>query len=188
MAIAFSRSIRSLKMDSFRFSVFGLALAVVLLIAWMAWFFLARISIYEMSKDAKLGDGGSISAKFPAERMEMIQAGQTAIIQIEGKTPPNGNGAESTSGNNERAITAQAMVMKVLKAAEGEKEGQVDLMLIDEFYAQELLFAAGDTSPAKLMVQIEVERVAPFALIQRAARQYFAAAPATQADQRRTED
>jgi hypothetical protein len=188
MAIAFSRSIRSLKMDSFRFSVFGLALAAVLLVAWMAWFFLARISLYEMSKDAKLGEDGSISVKFPAERMEMIQAGQTANIQIEGKTPQNGNSPESPTGTNGRAITAHAMVMKVQKAAEGEKEGQVDLMLIDEFYAQELLLAASDTSPAKLMVQIEVERVAPFALIQRAARQYFAASPATQADQRRIEE
>ncbi len=180
MAIAFSRSMRSLKMDSFRFSVFGLVIAVVLLVAWMAWFFLARISLYEVSRDAKFEEDGSISAKFPAERMESIKSGQTAIIQVEGKKPQNGNGIAEQGGNGERAINAQAMVMSVQPADKGEKQGSAKLMLTDELSAQEILQASAGQPAAKLMIQVEIERVAPFALIQRAARQYFGAAPAPQ--------
>lgn len=177
MAIAFSRSIRSLKMDSFRFSTFGLAVTILLLMAWMAWFFLARISIYETSKEVKIEDNGSISVKFPAERMEMMQSGQMALVQVEGKNLPDGNGGEGAEGGEPRRITAQAMVMKVQKAASGEKQGSAELMLIDEVQAEEIYQMTSSGAAGKMLVQVEVERVAPFALIQRAARQYYAAAP-----------
>lgn len=180
MAIAFSRSIRSLKMDSFRFSTFGLAVTILLLIAWMAWFFLARISIYETGKDVKFEDDGSIRVQFPAERMEMLQAGQMAIVQVEGKSVPYENGSEGLEGGGPRSLSAQAMVMKVQKAESGDKQGSAELMLIDEIQAEEILQMMGSPAAGKVSVQVEVERVAPFVLIQRAARQYYAAAPGTQ--------
>ena len=38
---------RSLQADKARLSLLGLMAAGVLLIAWMAWFFLARMTVYE---------------------------------------------------------------------------------------------------------------------------------------------
>ena len=54
MATAFSRSVRSLEADGFRRSIFGLLLVFVLLGAWTAWFFLARVARYEVTDQARL--------------------------------------------------------------------------------------------------------------------------------------
>jgi membrane fusion protein (multidrug efflux system) len=54
MAIPFARSMRSLDADSFRFSGFVLAIAGLLLAAWCGWFFLARVSLYELSESARV--------------------------------------------------------------------------------------------------------------------------------------
>jgi membrane fusion protein (multidrug efflux system) len=54
MAIPFARSMRSLEADSFRFSGTMLAVAALLLVAWSAWFFLAEVSLYEVSDAARV--------------------------------------------------------------------------------------------------------------------------------------
>jgi membrane fusion protein (multidrug efflux system) len=54
MAIPFARSMRSLDADSFRFSGVVLSIAGVLLVAWCGWFFLARVSLYELSESARV--------------------------------------------------------------------------------------------------------------------------------------
>src|SRR5437899_12372058 len=45
MSTAFSRSVRSLEADGFKRSIFGFLLVFVLLGAWTAWFFFARVAI-----------------------------------------------------------------------------------------------------------------------------------------------
>jgi len=54
MAIPFARSMRSLDADSFRLSGTLLAVAGLLLAAWLGWFFLAEISLYEVSEVARV--------------------------------------------------------------------------------------------------------------------------------------
>ncbi len=54
MATAFSRSVRSLEADGFRRSIVGLLLVILLLGAWTAWFFLARVARYEVTDQARL--------------------------------------------------------------------------------------------------------------------------------------
>src|ERR1700687_1857201 len=54
MATAFSRSVRSLEADGFRRSIFGLLLVFLLMGAWVAWFFLARVARYEVTDQARL--------------------------------------------------------------------------------------------------------------------------------------
>ena len=44
----------SLTADGFRRSLVGMLLAAVLLSAWAAWFFLARVTLYEVSAAARL--------------------------------------------------------------------------------------------------------------------------------------
>jgi multidrug resistance efflux pump len=54
MPIPFSRSMQSLAADGFRYSLSGMLLAAALLSAWTAWFFIARITLYEVSAGARL--------------------------------------------------------------------------------------------------------------------------------------
>jgi len=54
MSTTFSRSMRSLNADSFRRSILGLLLVAVLLAAGVAWFFLARVMLCEVTDTARL--------------------------------------------------------------------------------------------------------------------------------------
>ena len=54
MASTFFRSVRSLEADNSQRSYLGLALAALLLGAWMVWFFLARVSVYAVTNKAEL--------------------------------------------------------------------------------------------------------------------------------------
>ncbi|HYP26667.1 MAG TPA: HlyD family efflux transporter periplasmic adaptor subunit [Blastocatellia bacterium] len=60
MSVNFSRSMRSLAVDSFRPSVLGFTLSAILLLAWLSWFFLARVSVYELSETARLEVGAAV--------------------------------------------------------------------------------------------------------------------------------
>jgi membrane fusion protein (multidrug efflux system) len=57
MANTFSRSMASLRDDSYRGSLVCLLLAAVLLGAWGAWFFGARVGLYESTPDARIEVG-----------------------------------------------------------------------------------------------------------------------------------
>jgi multidrug resistance efflux pump len=50
----FSRSLRSLRADSFRITLGALVLAGVLLLVWGVWFFFAEVSIYAVTETARL--------------------------------------------------------------------------------------------------------------------------------------
>src|SRR5437879_12131773 len=54
MPTAFSRSLRALEADSFRPSLWALALVTALLSAGCGWFFFARVAVYETSDRARL--------------------------------------------------------------------------------------------------------------------------------------
>lgn len=54
MSTPFSRTLRSLQADAFRPSLIGMALVAALLLAWLAWFVLAEVSIYAVSQTARL--------------------------------------------------------------------------------------------------------------------------------------
>lgn len=51
---AFSRSFRSLRLDSFGLRGIGLLITVICLGVWTAWFFLARVPVYSVSDQARL--------------------------------------------------------------------------------------------------------------------------------------
>lgn len=53
-AVMFTRSIRSLRTDSYRGSMFGLLAVMLLLGGWGAWFFLGSVTVYEASATARL--------------------------------------------------------------------------------------------------------------------------------------
>jgi membrane fusion protein (multidrug efflux system) len=54
MSTTFSRSLRSLDLDSFRHSNLALLTVMAFILAWLGWLFLARITLYETSDTARL--------------------------------------------------------------------------------------------------------------------------------------
>jgi membrane fusion protein (multidrug efflux system) len=54
MSTPFSRSTRSLEADSHRRSTAGLLAAMGVLAVWVAWLFLARVAVYEVTEQARL--------------------------------------------------------------------------------------------------------------------------------------
>jgi multidrug resistance efflux pump/uncharacterized membrane protein (UPF0127 family) len=54
MATPFSRTMHSLAADRFHRSLWGILLVAALLGAWATWFFLARVTLYEVSTTARL--------------------------------------------------------------------------------------------------------------------------------------
>jgi len=101
MPSPFSRTIRSIDADSFRASVAGLIVAFLVISAWCAWFFMARVSIYKVSPKAwvtgeetvtseffrnyrrsrEIREAG-IVALFPPEDMADIRPGQEATLYL----------------------------------------------------------------------------------------------------------
>jgi len=59
MTSTFFRSVRSLEADDSKRSYLGIALAALLLGAWMVWFFMARVSVYAVTNKADLEVGRS---------------------------------------------------------------------------------------------------------------------------------
>jgi hypothetical protein len=83
MSLQFSRSMRALRVDSFRPSRFGLFLAVILMGGLIAWFFTAKVTLYENSSSLQFTEEGKVLANFTAEGMKRIRQGQSATLQID---------------------------------------------------------------------------------------------------------
>ena len=85
MATPFSRSTRSLRADSFRPTLIALIVFIVLISVWLAWFFVARITIYETGQIVGLTREGAVEADFSLEASNRITQGQRAVIRPQGR-------------------------------------------------------------------------------------------------------
>lgn len=84
MSLPFSRSMRSLHADSSRFSLVMLIGSIGLLTAWAAWFFLARITLYETGQIVGTTRRGTVVAEIPSQASGQIRRGQRAILRLQG--------------------------------------------------------------------------------------------------------
>jgi hypothetical protein len=94
----FPRSVRALEADRFRSSSLGMLVCLLILAAWIAWFFLARVAEYKVAGTARLerrpcvidcGPGLPSSvqavADFPASiALAHIRPGQLAYLHLDG--------------------------------------------------------------------------------------------------------
>jgi len=150
VSLPFSRSIRSLDIDSFRAARIGMILAIVIMIALLAWFFFAKVTLYEVSSDLSFREDGLVLAYFPKESLKRIQPGQPVILRVYYEP-------------DQATLTLPAMVINT------EKDGeQVEIVVISE-----------DSSLPSLQedltgqAQVEVEYVTPATLIRRASGSYL---------------
>lgn len=66
MPIAFSRSLRALGAERSRWSVAGLLVAAVLLVAWSVWLVAARVALIETSAEARIEAAGTAAQVAPS--------------------------------------------------------------------------------------------------------------------------
>ena len=158
MSIPFSRSMRSLKADSFRPALVGLLLAMALLIAWAAWFFLARITLYETGQIVLTTKGGIVVADFSPEAPGRIQRGQPALLRLDGVI-------------GDQAGAPPAIVTNVTNQAQ---EGRVWVELVAPVSAA---FPVPLQDGLTGRVEIEVEHISPATFVMRASGQLIDTPP-----------
>jgi hypothetical protein len=80
MSLSFSRSTRALVSDTFRPSLVGMLLGVLVLGLWGAWFALARTPLYETTATAQLNREGDVIARFEPGPFARVRPGQPATV------------------------------------------------------------------------------------------------------------
>jgi hypothetical protein len=149
MAIPFTRSMRALHADNHLSTLVGLGVALVLLTAWAAWFFLAQIALKATGQIVTITREGTIVAVFPATARDTIRRGQRARLH-----PQGGNTAEPSR-------SMSAIVTEVVPHAR-EDQVQVELYVLQDATARRILQHGlrGD-------VEITVAHVSPATLVMR---------------------
>ena len=148
MSIAFSRTTRSMNQDSFRPGLVGLATLILILVAWLAWFFLAPIPLYETSREFQVRRSGTLLVTFPPESLGRILPGQKAALSLSG-----------AGGHPDQLYSAEVMNVP----GRGEDAVEVYLFSPPDALAQQPL-------PPGL-VKVEVETVSPATLLLRSTGQ-----------------
>ena len=144
MSLQFSRSLRSLRIDSYRASRVGLILAILVMAALIAWFFLAKVTLYETSSSISFTDDGRLVAVFSPESLKRIRQGQSAILRV-------------NLGTDQPAVTLPALVFDMATDA-----NQVEFLIMSPEMPQNL-------SKEKLsgQIEVEVEYITPAQLVLR---------------------
>ena len=149
MSIQFSRSIRSLNIDSFRASRIGLIIGSLLMLTLILWFFLARVSVHETSQEVSLSQDGRALAAFSDDALSHIQPGQETLVRV-------------FSSADEPPLTIQGIVFDIFPDS-----NQVEIIIVAEDF---LDIPAIDN--INTQVDIEIEQVTPFNLIMRYSGQF----------------
>jgi hypothetical protein len=148
MPTPFANTLRSLNADRFHASLIGLGVALVLLIAWGCWFFLARMTMYEVSASALVAGDGFVIADFAAAKPGRIRRGQAAWLY-----PVRDGGKQAGS--------VPAVVIDIISSPLAEP-ARVKLFPVLDRDLSKLL-----PEGQKVRVEIEVESVSPAVLVLR---------------------
>ena len=146
MSIAFAHSLRSLQADRNRFSRLALALAALLFLGWLAWFFFAPVTLYEIGQIVQTSSDGVVIAQFPLTAQTRLQVGQTVQLQLSGVKPP---------------ATLPATVADIAQPAAGDQIQVTIYADMDSPYAAALqngltgqaTVAVEQTAPARLVLR-----------------------------------
>ena len=152
MSLEFSRSLRSLQLDSFRATRVALVLAILNMIVLLIWFLLGQITLYEVSTDLSLNDDGTLVAIFSKESISRIFTGQSAILRID-------------AGQDQPLVTVPALVIAV-----EDKTGTAEFLILTDDLPSTI--STGEIT-GQAEIEVEVEYVAPVTLVLRASGKYL---------------
>jgi hypothetical protein len=157
MTTPFARSIRILDADKFRPSLLIIGLTLGVLVAWLLWFFLARVTLLEMGNITNLGTTGEVQTEFMGQTAKRVRVGQPGWIRLNGDLG-------STLG--------LVPVVVVRKHPPNGSVTTFDVIVQDEDFFTTLLTSDLQEEPPFGRVQIEVERVSPATLLLRSSGQF----------------
>jgi len=146
MSTTFSRSMRSLERDGFRFTLTVLLIAALLLVAWGVWFFLATVPVYTVihTFDLDVNSGSThIVVELEASEAANVRPQQKAWIRLTG------------------ARALPATVTRVVNEPLPGGDGKTRVELALEEGAGSIL---SEQNNLQGRVEIEVERLTPSAL------------------------
>jgi len=143
MSISFSRSTRALNNDTFRPSLLGSIITIIVLTVWGVWFVFARVPLYEITTQAQIAHG-EIIAKFTPEQITRLRAGQEATVNVQATT-------------NAPAQVFRAEVMEVANRAQNRMEPNTVRLAI----------VANEPLQEASQVQVQVEEVSPLLFVLR---------------------
>jgi hypothetical protein len=128
---------------------------LVVLVAWLLWFFLARVTLLEIGKIVHINQVGEVQAEFSGQSAQRIRVGQPGWLRLTGRA------------GDELGLMA-VVVVRRHPAVGGTTP--MDLMVLDERFFLVPLEAA-----AVGQVEVEVERVSPATLLLRSSGQFMGA-------------
>jgi hypothetical protein len=118
-------------LDSFRASRIGLILAGVNMALLLVWFFLARVTIYEVSDKINFVGDGHVIAIFQPEIVERIRPGQSALLRLEVDPEQAAITIPALVVGTERGGNQVELLVMLndpaLKTLQGKQPGQVDV-------------------------------------------------------------
>lgn len=143
----FSRSMRALHADASRLPLVGLIVAMVLLLAWMAWFFLARMTLYETGQIVRTTREGTMVASFSLETVGRIRRGQRAFLSLQSagqaRAPLPAIVSDITEPTHEGQVWVELYPQADLAALHARQEG----------VAGSVTIAVAHASPATLLLR-----------------------------------
>lgn len=177
----FSQSLNSLNADKGRFSFTAILIALVILGAWLLWFFLAPIPVYETGKVVGTQRDGRLIAHFPARTLAQLRPGQIGYIQHWDQ-----HAGQSADQNEARYAGQQtATVSQVLATV---REGQIEVILYPAYQeggighsvfdgARETDAATDALAEGNIEITVAVDHISPAVLVLRSSGQFIEAAP-----------
>jgi hypothetical protein len=139
-----------MKIDSFRASLIGLVLSALLVAALIAWFFLARVTLYEYSTALTITDDGQVLATFRPESMPRVRIGQSGLLRLD---------------LGEELGEATLPVLVIDKRSD---QNQVELLVMDGQLPDSLAI-----EELVGQVEVEAEYISPARLVMRASGQFL---------------
>lgn len=146
MAPSFIETTRSMQANPPHITLLALFLAVMTLLAWLSWFFIARVTLYEVSQTISVLDEYTLVAHFDSHQHGRLRRGQTAWVYL-------GNGLEDTPH------PLAATVLRVQRQTEG---AQIDIYLTTPLT---------ESSSKIKRVDVAVQQLSPARMVLRAINQ-----------------
>ena len=125
-------------------------LAMIVFIFLLIWFFFVNVSIFITSSEVRLAGNGTIQAWFQEKDIEKLSSGQEAITRID----------NSEAGGT---ISLDSLVVDVQ-----QEQSMVDLVILEGNP-----YVYSTDNPGKIVVEIIVEKITPFQLLDRSIREYL---------------
>ena len=161
MATPFERSIRSLEVSDPRKLIAALIVTIFLLVLWLLWFFLARITIYQISQPINITESEVIVAKFPLEALQLLKPGQVATLTIDGNV---GVDLGPISG----------VVAQISREAEA---GIVEALIVMHWNQVPQIYSLHNLADLTGKIEVIVEEISPATMVIRAANSAVTVSP-----------